>query len=86
MGSAVVDIAAHVEEFVLENLVLGDTERMPARAESLIESGVIDSTGVLEMIEFLEQDFGIRVADDETVPENLDTIDRIVSFVSRKLG
>jgi len=57
---------------------------MPAPRDSLIESGVIDSTGVLELIEFLEEEFGIAVDDSETVPENLDTIERVVAFVSRK--
>jgi len=45
---------------------------------------VIDSTGVLELVGFLEEDFGIRIQDDELVPENLDTIDDIVQFVTRK--
>jgi len=45
---------------------------------------VIDSTGVLELVGFLEEDFGIRIQDDELVPENLDTIDSIVQFVTRK--
>ncbi|WP_447942445.1 acyl carrier protein, partial [Microbacterium aurum] len=70
--------------FIFENLVLGDRARMPAPTESLIESGVIDSTGVLELIEFLEDEFGITVEDSETVPENLDTIERVVAFVARK--
>ena len=45
---------------------------------------MIDSTGVLELVGFLEEDFGIRIQDDELVPENLDTIDNIVQFVTRK--
>ncbi|MGP3535742.1 hypothetical protein ACTU3I_13170 [Microbacterium sp. RD1] len=78
------DIAERVESFIFETLLLGDASRVPARDDSLIESGVIDSTGVLELIEFLEQDFGITVRDDETVPDNLDTVDRITAFVARK--
>lgn len=78
------DVAARVEAYIFDNLVLGDRERVPARDVSLIESGVIDSTGVLELIEYLEDDFGIRVEDAETVPENLDSIDRIAAFVARK--
>ena len=45
---------------------------------------MIDSTGVLELVGFLEEAFGVRIQDDELVPENLDTIDNIVAFVSRK--
>lgn len=77
-------LTGRVEAFIFENLVLGDQARMPSPADSLIESGVVDSTGVLELIEFLEEEFGITVEDSETVPENLDTIDRIVAFVVRK--
>jgi len=78
------DIGVRVEGFIFENLLLGDRTRVPGRTDSLIESGVIDSTGVLELIEFLEQDFGIQVDDSETVPENLDTVERIVAYVTRK--
>ncbi|WP_448258201.1 acyl carrier protein [Microbacterium aurum] len=73
-----------VEQFILESLLLGDRAGMPAPTDSLIESGVMDSTGVLELIEFLEQEFEIRVEDAETVLENLDSIQRVVDFVARK--
>ena len=75
-----------VHEFVLEDLLLGDSEAMPAEDESLLESGTIDSTGILELIQFLEAEFGIEIADDETVPENLDGIARIVDYIGRKTG
>lgn len=78
------DVQARVETFILDNLLLGDEGRMPAPADSLIGSGVIDSTGILELIEFLEQEFGIQVDDTETIPDNLDGVDRIVAFVVRK--
>jgi len=78
------DAKTRVETFVLETLLLGDRARVPSSADSLIESGVIDSTGVLELIEFLEQEFGIQVDDTETTPQNLDSIDRILDFVARK--
>jgi acyl carrier protein len=51
---------------------------------SLLDLGIIDSTGVLELVGFLEQTFQISVEDDELVPENLDTIDRICAYVNRK--
>ncbi|AXE38698.1 D-alanine--poly(phosphoribitol) ligase subunit 2 [Acidipropionibacterium virtanenii] len=73
-----------VREFVLDSLLLGDADRMPADDDSLLESGVIDSTGILELIEFLEEAFGVHVADDETVPGNLDGINRVVAYVARK--
>ena len=51
---------------------------------SLFEQGIVDSTGVLEVVSFLEHSFSIRVADEEMVPENLETIERIAAFVIRK--
>lgn len=77
-------VEGRIAEFVLDDLLLGDEERMPSGEESLLESGVIDSTGVLELIEFLESEFGVHVEDDETVRENLDGIDRIAAYVTRK--
>lgn len=83
-GETIDALTGCVEAFIFESLVLGDRQRMPSPTDSLIESGVVDSTGVLELIEFLEEEFGITVEDSETVPENLDTIDRVVAFVLRK--
>ena len=53
--------------------------------QSLLESGVIDSTGVLELIAFLEATYGISIADEEIVPENLDSIDSMACYLARKL-
>jgi len=77
-------LRGRIAEFVLDDLLFGDEARMPAGGQSLLESGVIDSTGILELIEFLESEFGVHVQDDETVPENLDGIDRIAAYVERK--
>ncbi len=65
--------------YVAPDLTLGDET-------SLLESGIIDSTGVLEVISFLEEQFGLEVEDREMVPENLDSIDSISAYVARKLG
>ena len=78
------DVQSRIEQFILESLLLGDDSRMPGPADSLVESGVIDSTGILELIEFLEEEFGIAVEEAETVPENLDGVERLVGYVARK--
>ena len=57
---------------------------MPGESESLLETGILDSTGVLELIEFLEGEFHIRVTDTETVPENLGSIAAITRYVLAK--
>ncbi len=85
-GERMADARQRVEAFIVESLLFGDESRLPQPDDSLIESGTIDSTGVLELIEFLEEEFHIRVADSETVPDNLDSVDRIVAFVARKLS
>jgi len=52
--------------------------------DSFIESGILDSTGVLELLQYIEERFAFRVADDEIVPDNLDSLNRLVGFISRK--
>lgn len=78
------EVVGRVREFIVSNFLFGDTSRMPGDAESLLASGVVDSTGVLELVEFLEMDLGVTVADHETVPANLDTIENLAQFVVRK--
>jgi acyl carrier protein len=73
-----------IREFLAANFFLGDDPSALSGSTSLIEAGVIDSTGVLELVGFLEEEFEIRIADEELVPENLDSIDNIVRFVERK--
>jgi acyl carrier protein len=73
-----------VTDFIVTNYLFGDTGRVPADEDSLIEAGIIDSTGILELIEFLESHFGIEVGDSETVPANLGSIARLVAFVTGK--
>jgi acyl carrier protein len=75
---------AQVRKFLAENFPLGeDPDQLPADA-SLLEAGIIDSTGVVELVDFIESAYGIRVEDEELVPENLDSIRNIVAFVERK--
>lgn len=78
------DIVTKVREFILDNLLFGDASRMPDDDASLLATGTIDSTGVLELIEFLEATFQIKIEDTETTPDNLDGVGRIAAFVRRK--
>ncbi len=73
-----------VRDFVAENFMLGAKADVPADGESLVGNGVIDSTGVLELVAFVEEQFGLFMEDDELIPENLDSISNIVGFVARK--
>ncbi len=74
-----------VKDFVVSNLLFGAAGDLKDNM-SFLESGTIDSTGVLEIIMFLEETYGIKVEPEDMVPENLDSIDRISEFLTRKLG
>lgn len=78
------DVGEHVRRFIVENFYVPDADL--ADDTLLVTSGLVDSTGMLEVIAFLETEFGIGIADHETTPENLETIGRIAAFVSTKLG
>jgi len=73
-----------VRRYIVENFLLGEDSGLSA-AESLLGTGVVDSTGILELVMFLEESYGIEVRDEEMLPENLDSIANIVKFVERKL-
>lgn len=73
-----------IRAFIVESFLFGDDAAMPANDASLIEHEVIDSTAVLELVAFLEENFSIAVADEEIVPANLDSVDAIARFVSAK--
>lgn len=77
-------IEQDIRSFVVENFLFGDAQSLPAPGESFLASGLIDSTGVLELVSFLERHYGITVEDEELIPDNLDSIDRLVGFVERK--
>ncbi|MBU1237945.1 MAG: acyl carrier protein [Gammaproteobacteria bacterium] len=77
------DIKQQIRDFITTNFYVADPTALEDSA-SLLERGIIDSTGVLEVIGFVEDNFGIKVEDSEMLPENLDSIDFIAAFVARK--
>lgn len=80
------NILDDVRSFIEENFLFRDARARLSDNDSLLESGVMDSTGVLELVAFLESRFPIQMADAEIVPENLDSIASIASYVRRKLA
>ncbi len=77
-------VEEQVRQFIEDNFLFrGESERLE-RDESLLEAGLIDSTGVLELVGFIESEFAIPVADAEIVPENLDSIATITDYVTGK--
>ncbi|MBI1989834.1 MAG: acyl carrier protein [Betaproteobacteria bacterium] len=79
-----IDIEQKVRQFITDNFLFREDRASLTDSESLLEAGVIDSTGVLELVAFLETEFGLALGDAEMVPENLDSISRIVSYVQGK--
>lgn len=79
------DIKEQIRAFVTSNFYVADAATLEDGA-SLLDQGIIDSTGVLEVIFFIEETFGIKVEDSEMLPDNLDSIERIANFVAIKKG
>jgi acyl carrier protein len=77
-------IRADLTEFIVTNYLFGDVSRAPRDEDALVDEGIIDSTGVLELIEFLESHFGIEVSEAETLPQNLGSISALTEFVMSK--
>jgi len=73
-----------IREYVLENYLFTDDDSALNSADSFMESGILDSTGILEIIYFIEDEFGIKIGDDEMIPENLDSVNNIVVFIDKK--
>jgi len=73
-----------IMEFIKNQLVREKTMKNIGRGDDFIESGIIDSLGILKLLEFLESKFSIHIADEELIPENFHSIESIESFISRK--
>ncbi len=72
-----------IKEFILSNFLFTDDANAISNDVSLIGQGVIDSTGILEVIVFLETEFSIKISDEEMTPGNFDSIDAIAAFIDR---
>lgn len=79
-------IKTDLRSYIEANFIMGTDSRALADADSFLEHHVLDSTGFLELIAYLEETYAMRVADEEMVPENLDSIDSVAAFVARKRG
>lgn len=73
-----------VRKYILENFLFTEDESELKNTDSFLDSGIIDSTGILEVINFLEEDFNLQVDDDEMIPENLDSVNNVLAFISKK--
>jgi len=80
------EIRKTIRTFITENFLASSNFQNLEDTTSFLENNIVDSTGVLEIIQFIEDTYGISIADEELVPENLDSIENLTSFVMRKLG
>jgi len=78
------ELRDQIRGFVVENFLFGATEPLKDDEMSLLDNGIMDSVGVMELVAFLEQDMALSIDDSELVPENLDSIQNLVGFVTRK--
>ena len=78
-------IENEIRKFIMENF-LWDEEVNLSEEDSLLEKGIIDSTGVLELVAFIEETYSFKIDDEELVPENLDSIKNILQFIQNKLN
>lgn len=77
------EIKTRLKQFIIDNFLFGDDNGF-ADDTSFLEEGIIDSTGMLELITFLEEEFSIQLDDEELIPGNLDSINNLIAFLSRK--
>jgi len=73
-----------IRTFIFENFLFDADESALQNDDSLLEKGIIDSTGVLELVEWLEENFAIKIEDEELIPENLDSVNQLAAFIDRK--
>jgi len=75
-----------IRKFITDNFMIGQNPDELKRDTSFLDNGIIDSLGVLELVSFVEEKFGIEVRDEELVPDNLDSINNLLGYIKRKLG
>ena len=78
------NIEQKIRDFIRDNFLMGEDDGNLSSNDSLLEKGIIDSVGILELVSFLEETFDIKVQDEELVPENLDSTAFIVNYIQHK--
>jgi len=83
-GDTMVETVKKLREYIFDNFLFTEDENALGNDDSFMEKGIIDSTGILEVITFIEEDFGVKVKDEEMIPENLDSINKLAAFIQSK--
>ena len=72
-----------IKGYIIDNFLFGDEKGLEDQT-SFLDAGIVDSTGILELVDFLDNEFRIKISDDEILPENLDSINNIINFLDKK--
>jgi len=77
------NVKEKIKTFIIENYLFGDDDGLE-ESTSFLDEGIIDSTGILELIDFISEEFDITIEDEELIPENLDSINNVAAFIGKK--
>ncbi|RLC85344.1 MAG: acyl carrier protein [Chloroflexi bacterium] len=80
------DVKTSVREFLVKNFLFGDSSPLTSDSLSLLDSGIMDSIGVMELVNFLELELKIEVPDADLIPENLDSVNNLTAFIERQMA
>jgi acyl carrier protein len=80
------ELREQIRAYIIENFLFGDAQPLTSDGISLLDNGIIDSVGVMELVAYLEQEHGMSIEDQELLPANLDSVDNLVRFVTSKKG
>lgn len=79
-------VEQNIKNFIIENFIIDGNIDQLNNDQSFLESGIIDSTGILELVSFIEEHYDITIEDEELIPDNLDTVNNVVKFINKKLS
>lgn len=77
-------VKSTLRNYVLENYLFTDDQHALADDDSFLDKSIVDSTGIMEIIFFIEEEYNLKVTDEEMIPENLDSINNLVAYISKK--
>ena len=80
------EVTEKIRSFIMNNILIGSDNTNLDNDDSFLEKGIIDSTGILELVSFIESEFEIDVKDEELVPDNFDSVSKMSAYITRKIG
>ena len=78
------DIKSNITSYIEKNFLFGLSDKSLNENDSFLDKGIIDSTGILEIVSYVEEEFGIEVKDEELIPDNFDSVNNLAEYIARK--